>query len=631
MDKQSSGRPYDTVMLTVHQINNLPKGMQQVDPSRVQFELSVQTTAKYYMQPTNSSSPSQQQSSSSSSSIVRIELQPLAITFSSAAILFRKERFMVDLENSGSKAVACPAAAAAVGGLDDQHNRTSWRFPSPAQTYTVLEVFVGAKERRVGSSTSHWISSSSASPQSSGTTTPGEQQGVRFLVSVESILTSRVVTKFVGLSVGQVVMTFSVVKGDPAAPARLRKFIASNRPKLDSVGSNVDGFLQQHGDDEVLAFGALRKMVNPTYFRRRAERLVQLYTPDQANSARMAEILKDMEGLDEDVLRTLSMELGPELCSIAPKHRLAAFMKKFKIGEAEVTGHFPPGAYSAALLEADPDKVFDTLTAKYGTEPRPTSYLFPLVAYEPDRRSFLMEHLAFPINKPNGRNHRDTAIAARQKRVPFTNSPLERELSKVSRSGRQLSEIEILQEKHDPEFKQIIPSIAEALTNVLAQHTQMAKTLPKDDRFAVYETNSVPGIQLDDYVHRIAEYTYISPASMLAAVIFLDRLCERYSNMLLTDKNIFKLFFVAVRVSSKVVDLRSLNNKNFASVGGVGIKHLNDLEEAFLKHLRFDLFLSPIEFGEYVRRLHPPLTHSSVPRHISNASHQQQQQQHQQQ
>jgi hypothetical protein len=341
----------------------------------------------------------------------------------------------------------------------------------------------------------------------------------------------------------------------------------------------------------------------------------------------MTEILRDMEGREEEALRLLATELGPELGSVAPRHRLAAFMKKFKIGEADVVGQFPAGTYSVALLESDPDKVMETLASKYGTEPRPTSYLFPAVAYEPDRRSFLMEHLAFAVNKPNGKNWRDTALAARQKRVPFTSSPLEREVSKASRSGRQLSEIEILQEKHDPEFKQIIPSIAEALTNVLAQHALVAKTLPKDERFAVYETNSVPGIQLDDYVHRIAEYTYISPASLLAAIIFLDRMCERYPNMVLSEKNIFKLFFVAVRVSSKVVDLRSLNNKNFASVGGVGIKHLNDLEEAFLKHLRFDLFLSPAEFGEYVRRLQPPLTHSSVPRHFSSNSGAQQQQQ----
>ena len=604
---------FDTVQLTVHQISNLPKSMQQVDPSRVQFELAVQTTAKYYVQP--SATGLQQQTSS----IARIELQPLAIVFSSAAILYRKEKFVVDLEAAALGAPPLKNGPATPAGDATGGNHATWRFPSPPQTYTVLEVFVGTKERRLGSSTAHWISSSSTA-QASGQATPGEQQGARFLVSLDSIFSSRTLTKFVGLSIGQISMTFSVVKGDVAAPMRLKKFISLHKAKLEGV--QAEAILQQCGQDEVLAFSALRKLVNPACFRKRAEKLVQLYQPDQANTNRIAEVIKEMEGREEDVLRTLAIELGPELCSIAPKHRLAAYMKKFKIGESEVAALFPSGTYSTAMLESDPEKVFDALTGKYGTEPRPTSYLFPPVAYEPDRRSFLMEHLAFPVNKSNGRNWRDVALAARQKRVPFASSPLERELSKVSRSGRQLSEIEILQEKHDPEFKQIIPSIAEALANVLAQHSQLSRLVPKDDRFAVYETNSVPGIQLDDYVHRIAEYTYISPASMLAAVIFLDRLCERYSNMLLTEKNIFKLFFVAVRVSSKVVDLRSLNNKNFASVGGVGIKHLNDLEEAFLKHLRFDLFLSPTEFTEYARRLHPPLTHSSVPRHLASSQNQ---------
>eukprot|EP00658_Telonema_sp_P-2_P002961 TRINITY_DN11090_c0_g2_i2.p1 TRINITY_DN11090_c0_g2~~TRINITY_DN11090_c0_g2_i2.p1 ORF type:complete len:103 (-),score=25.36 TRINITY_DN11090_c0_g2_i2:551-859(-) len=75
-------------------------------------------------------------------------------------------------------------------------------------------------------------------------------------------------------------------------------------------------------------------------------------------------------------------------------------------------------------------------------------------------------------------------------------------------------------------------------------------------------------------------------------------------------------FFGAVRVASKVVDLRSLNNKNFAAVGGVGNRHLNELEDAFLKYIKFDLFLAPPEFAEYSKRLNPPITSSSVPRHI---------------
>lgn len=617
----TSGTPTDQVVVTLHQINNLPKAMQQLDPNRTQLEVVVSATAKYYLIPTAGGPPVPQ------ASVARLELNPLVVPFSPSSIMFRRERFVLDFDvprpttaNGASNAPSSPPRSSATGtdgSADASPNRYLWQFPAPPTTTTTLEIFVGLKERRVGSSTAHWVASApmggASHMSTANATSSAEQQGAKFLVPCESVFQQKVVTKIVGLSIGQVALSFTVSPTDVAqGKARLRR--AAQRHNC--AGFDVDSAWAQHGG-EVGAHCALQRTVHPNGYRQKLERLFQLYTQDAAaHAARVQELLKEYDGKEEFMMRAVALELGPELSSVGPKHRLAAFMKKFKLSDADVAAAFPPGHYNASVLEQDTERVFEVLSAKFGNEPRPTSYLFPPVAYDPDRRAFLLENLTFPVNKANGRNWRDIALAARQKRIPFTSSPSEREMNKTSRSGRQLSEIEILQEKHEPEFKQIIPSIAESLSNVVQQHVQLARVIAKDDRFAIYETNNVPGIQLDDYVHRIAEYTYISPASMLAAAIFLDRLCEKYPSLLLTERNIFKLFFVSVRVSSKVVDLRSLNNKNFASVGGVSNKHLNDLEETFLKHLRFDLFLAPTEFLEYGRRMHPPNLHSQVPRHL---------------
>lgn len=622
----SSGTPSDQVVVTLHQIGNLPKAMQQLDPNRTQLEVVVSATAKYYLIPTAGGPPVPQ------ASVARLELNPLVVPFSPSSIMFRREKFVIDFDgarpntansalspSSPQRAASNSEAAAAAAGSGDT-NRYVWQFPSPPTTTTTLEIFVGLKERRVGSSTAHWVASAPMAgvSQSAANASTAEQQGAKFLVPCESVFQQKVVTKIVGLSVGQVALSFTVAPTD-AAQGKLRMRRAVQRANAQSF--DLENAWAQHGG-EIGAHCALQRAIQPNMYRQKLERLFQLYTQDAAaHASRVQDMLKEYAGNEEFMMRAAALELGPELSSVGPKHRLAAFMKKFKLSDSDVAATFPPGQYNATILEQDTERVFEVLSSKFGNEPRPTSYLFPPVAYDPDRRAFLLENLTFPVNKPNGRNWRDIALAARQKRIPFTASPHERDMHKTSRSGRQLSEIEILQEKHEPEFKQIIPSIAESLGNVVQQHAQLARVIAKDDRFAIYETNNVPGIQLDDYVHRIAEYTYISPASMLAAAIFLDRLCEKYPSLLLTERNIFKLFFVSVRVSSKVVDLRSLNNKNFASVGGVSNKHLNDLEETFLKHLRFDLFLSPTEFLEYGRRMHPPNLHSQVPRHLlSNQS-----------
>jgi hypothetical protein len=219
--------------------------------------------------------------------------------------------------------------------------------------------------------------------------------------------------------------------------------------------------------------------------------------------------------------------------------------------------------------------------------------------------------------------HRPSANAAaasasrKPMRQPFLTTPGEREVHRTSKSGRPLSELEILQEKHEGEFKQVVPVIAEALTAVIARHAEIAKTTQQDERYSMYQTNAVPGILVEDYVHRIAEYTYVSPATLVAALVFLDRLSHRHPSLLFTQLNIFKLFFVAVRVGSKVVDLRTLNNKNFASVGGISNRHLNDLEARFLIDIRFDLFLAPREFNLYAQRITSPAS-QAVPRRMSN-------------
>lgn len=212
-------------------------------------------------------------------------------------------------------------------------------------------------------------------------------------------------------------------------------------------------------------------------------------------------------------------------------------------------------------------------------------------------------------------NPRSFDPRVQRRRQLFAISPAEREL-KVNRNGRQLSELEILQEKHESEFRLIVPIVADVLTACVEHHTELSKTAPRDTRYTHYETNAVPGIQIEDYVHRLAEYTYISPATLVAALVFLDRMCVRHTTLLITNLNVFKLFFVAVRVASKVVELRTLNNKNFASVGGISNRHLNELEAKFLIDMRFDLYVQPREFYLYAQKVAAAVPGAYAPQSI---------------
>ncbi|ESL05736.1 hypothetical protein TRSC58_06603 [Trypanosoma rangeli SC58] len=117
------------------------------------------------------------------------------------------------------------------------------------------------------------------------------------------------------------------------------------------------------------------------------------------------------------------------------------------------------------------------------------------------------------------------------------------------------------------------------------------------------ETSDVPGITFSEYVHRIVEYTYVSPSVLLIACLYIDRLLTHKASLVLTNHNIFKLFAVATRVASKVMDTRTLSNKNFARICGIRNSEMNFLETHFMRVIELDLYVPAEEFYSYVEDL----------------------------
>jgi hypothetical protein len=82
----------------------------------------------------------------------------------------------------------------------------------------------------------------------------------------------------------------------------------------------------------------------------------------------------------------------------------------------------------------------------------------------------------------------------------------------------------------------------------------------------------------------------------------MDRLLGRHPVLHIIWLNVYKIFFVALRIAYKVIDIRTLNNKNFASVGGITLRHLNEMEMRMLQDLHFDTYISPRDILGYAAR-----------------------------
>eukprot|EP01061_Rhynchopus_euleeides_P002775 TRINITY_DN12133_c0_g3_i1.p1 TRINITY_DN12133_c0_g3~~TRINITY_DN12133_c0_g3_i1.p1 ORF type:complete len:292 (+),score=51.54 TRINITY_DN12133_c0_g3_i1:247-1122(+) len=236
------------------------------------------------------------------------------------------------------------------------------------------------------------------------------------------------------------------------------------------------------------------------------------------------------------------------------------------------------------------------------------------------RRATIFDNLFYPVStksssrdgQPAQLTEQDQLIlGAAKKRKVFTLTPVNHHLD-LQRGDK--NELDYLLDKYQPEFEQIVPSLCDALNAVIVSHTLASRrrsVMSEENRFISYDTSTVPEIQLEDYMWRICDYTYISPTTLLMACIYIDRLIGE--GLILSQLNVFKLFFTSVRVASKVHELRSLSNKNFAVVGGVTTDQMNQLESLFMRDFKWKLWVEHDTFVQYCQRLAPPGEETVLP------------------
>eukprot|EP01065_Artemidia_motanka_P030224 TRINITY_DN3623_c2_g2_i1.p1 TRINITY_DN3623_c2_g2~~TRINITY_DN3623_c2_g2_i1.p1 ORF type:complete len:248 (+),score=62.43 TRINITY_DN3623_c2_g2_i1:315-1058(+) len=233
---------------------------------------------------------------------------------------------------------------------------------------------------------------------------------------------------------------------------------------------------------------------------------------------------------------------------------------------------------------------------------------------EGPRMQTLFDNLVYPVDPaaaPSSK-HDQAILRSASKRVIFHRTPENAHLD----LGKEKNELEMLVDKFQPEFEQIVPALCDALNAVLVSHNLASRRrsrMSEAGKFSIFETSAVPEISLEDYLWRVVDYCYISPSTMVLACMLIDRLILNHG-LMVTNLNVFKLFFTSVRVASKVHELRSLSNKNFATVGGVSASQLNALEAAYVSLFGWKLWVDHEEFVRYCGRLSPPGRPPNLPK-----------------
>lgn len=130
---------------------------------------------------------------------------------------------------------------------------------------------------------------------------------------------------------------------------------------------------------------------------------------------------------------------------------------------------------------------------------------------------------------------------------------------------------------------------------------QLGSDLSPDQVFApIFHSVSVPSITGGDYlVHHLLRLglmrkEHLSEAVVLHAFLLIDRLLQREApkGFHLCTRNVHRVLLATTLVSAKLLDDECYNNNYWASVGGVSLSHLNQLEVEVLSLLNFELLVT---------------------------------------
>ena len=105
------------------------------------------------------------------------------------------------------------------------------------------------------------------------------------------------------------------------------------------------------------------------------------------------------------------------------------------------------------------------------------------------------------------------------------------------------------------------------------------------------------------YIKRIAKYSGGSPCCLVAALLYLERICRRRPGLRLTSHTLQRLLLVVTMAATKYLEDVSCPNTRWAEIGGLSLREVNALELEFLTAIDFDLAVHPDDYAGCVSKL----------------------------
>ena len=138
-------------------------------------------------------------------------------------------------------------------------------------------------------------------------------------------------------------------------------------------------------------------------------------------------------------------------------------------------------------------------------------------------------------------------------------------------------------------------NISAILTQISGQNSNIEYN--SEDPFS---TKYPSDVTLQYFFTRIKKYTKIEKSTLIAILIYADRICTT-SGIILNPHNIHRIILGCLLLAIKYNEDLYFTNEQYAKIGGVSLKEINCLEYCSFQLLDFNLYISDDIYQKYLK------------------------------
>ena len=144
---------------------------------------------------------------------------------------------------------------------------------------------------------------------------------------------------------------------------------------------------------------------------------------------------------------------------------------------------------------------------------------------------------------------------------------------------------------------QIIKAIVANLNDIIEENRKRIniKYITKDNLFYL---DQLPNISFGDYIIHLMKYTHISISTLILAVIYIDKFCEKFKYVL-TLHNIYRIILISIFIGIKYNEDLLVNANIYAQIAGICTDDLLNLEYNMCVALEFGFYVKEDLFQQY--------------------------------